>query len=534
MSSLLSVADLEVSYRSKGVSRPALRGVSLDVQPGDYVAVVGESGSGKSTLAHAIIGQLPDAATVTAGTVNVAGVDVTADPKAARRLGGTVVGFVPQEPGVSLHPNIRVVDQVAEVVRIKSRIGRKAARALACDALAEAGFPDPRVNGSRFPHELSGGTRQRVLIAIAIVGNPNLLVADEPTSALDVTVQRAVLDQLDRIRDKHQMAIVLITHDLALAAERSDRVAVMYNGEIVEQNSSAAVFVDPQAAYTRALLASSPTLQNKRLVPATASNTESDTSAIRVQGLTKHFGRGKNKHVALSDVSFDVKHGKTLALVGESGSGKSTIARSVVRLVRPTSGSVEVLGHNMTALSGADLRAMRRRIQIVYQNPYASLDPRFTVSELIEEPLRALRIGSAASRHQRSESLVNDVALPGDVLDRRPSELSGGQRQRVAIARALALDPEVVVLDEPVSALDVSVQTQILQLLVDLQASRDLSYLFITHDLAVVRQIADDVVVLRQGVVVEQGSADTVLDSPSDPYTVKLVDSVPRARLRQL
>jgi peptide/nickel transport system ATP-binding protein len=536
---LLTVTNLAVSYRTKRGDVPAVRDVSLHVDAGETVALVGESGSGKSTTAAAVVRLLAAGARIDHGSIELAGHDmVTASPRTLRTLRGRVVGLVPQDPAVSLNPVVRIGDQVAEVLRIHGLADRRTARLEAVEALARAGLPDPEVRARQYPHELSGGMRQRVLVAIGLVARPDLLVADEPTSALDVTVQRQILDHLETLTRASGTGVLLITHDLGVAADRADRIVVTSGGRVVEQGTPGEVLGAPSHPYTKALLAAAPSLRTARArtVEPTPADTPAAPPALEVRGLVKDFTlpRTSAERVlrAVDDVSFTLPRGRTLALVGESGSGKSTTARLALRLVAPTAGRVLVDGEDVTGLAGEQLRALRRRVQVVYQNPYASLDPRFTIERIVAEPLRAFGIGSRRERAARAAELLDLVALPRLVLDRRPAQLSGGQRQRVAIARALAVRPETVVLDEPVSALDVSVQAQILDLLADLQSELGVSYLFISHDLAVVRQVAHEVVVLRRARVVEAGDVESVFASPADPYTAELLAAIPGARVR--
>jgi peptide/nickel transport system ATP-binding protein len=390
------------------------------------------------------------------------------------------------------------------------------------------GIDDPQARARQYPHQLSGGQRQRVLIGIAIAANPRLIIADEPTSALDVTTQRLVMDLLVRVADEHDSSILLITHDLALAAERADRIVVLKNGEVVETGAATTVFREPQHEYSRHLVAAAPTLEGERLRPPRSPGRE----VVAVAHLTKSFGRRRlvasgDARLAVDDVSFSVPQGTTLGIVGESGSGKSTTARMIVRLYRPDRGSVRIDDEDITGARRERLRQVRRRVQFVHQDPYASLDPRRTVAEIIATPLRAFGVGDRPQRAARVAELIDHVALPEGAAKRLPHELSGGQRQRVAIARALAIDPEIVVLDEPVSALDVSVQAQILRLLTDLQEERNLTYIFISHNLAVVRSFADQIIVMQSGRVVEEGPAATLLETTTQPYTRELVLAVP-------
>lgn len=553
---VLEITGLEVGYRTRdGGTYRAVRGVDLTVGRGEVVALVGESGSGKSTTAHAALHLLSRSGSVTGGSIRLGGRDLGAlTEKEWQGVRGREVGLVPQDPTVSLNPVTRVGDQVAEVLVVHGLARRAEARRRAVELLRQAGIDEPEARARQYPSQLSGGMRQRVLIAIAIAAGPRLIVADEPTSALDVTVQRRILDHLDGLVRELGTAVLLITHDLGVAADRADRIVVLERGVVVEQGPAEQVLRDPQHPYTQQLLAAAPSLASTRLVAGSAvpagrpaavreraenpapgpGPADAEPPVLEVRGLRKEFtlprGGERRTLVAVDDVGFAVGRGRTYALVGESGSGKSTTARLALRLERPTAGSVVFEGTDITDARGGDLRRLRRGFQVVYQSPYASLDPRFTVEQVITEPLRAYRVGTPAERAERARALVEDVALPADVLRRGPRELSGGQRQRVAIARALALHPALVVLDEPVSALDVSVQAQILELLVRLQAEHGLTYLFISHDLAVVRQVADHVGVMQSGRLVEQGPADAVLLDPQEGYTRELVAAIPGRR----
>ncbi|GAA1965512.1 dipeptide ABC transporter ATP-binding protein [Agromyces allii] len=549
---LLEITNLAVSYRTAGGTIAAVRDASLTVHAGETVAIVGESGSGKSTTAHAVVQLLPSTASIAGGTVRFEGRDVTKISRVELRgLRGRAIGFVPQDPTVSLNPVQRIGRQVAEVLEIHGLADRRTAAARAIDALAEAGLPDPARQAQQYPHELSGGMRQRVLIAIALIARPALVIADEPTSALDVTVQRQILDRIDQLKQELGTAVLLITHDLGVAADRADRIVVMSQGEVVEQGTPAEVLGSPSHPYTRALIAAAPSLdldapfaEPVRVTDATGSADASGETDAAGQALAAAFGplvvahdlvkefpvpraAGGGVHRAVDGVSFAIPRGRTLALVGESGSGKSTTARLVLRLAEPTSGSVEFDGVDLTSLGSGAVRRFRRRAQLVHQNPYASLNPRLPIGRIVSDPLEAFGVGTRAERRRRVEELLDVVALPAGTIDRKPAELSGGQRQRVAIARALALAPDLVVLDEPVSALDVSIQDQILTLLTEIQGEFGVSYLFISHDLAVVRRIAHDVIVLRDGHVVEAGETSRLFRDPREAYTQELLDAIP-------
>lgn len=519
---LLSVTDMQIAY---GVT-PAVNGVSFTVGRGEVVAVVGESGSGKSTTAHAILGLLSGSGHITGGTVEFEGerIDLYSD-RAWQRIRGARIGLVPQDPTTSLNPVTRIGEQVAEVLRIHGLADSRTARLDAIEVLGRAGIDRPELRARQYPHELSGGMRQRVLIGIALVANPALIIADEPTSALDVTVQRRILDYLDNRIAESGSAVLLITHDLGVAADRADRILVMQDGRIVESGRTEDILGNPRHEYTRKLLAAAPSLS---AAPVVRPVRRDATPLLTLTGIAKSFKVNRGSSItAVDKVSLTVLRGQTLSLVGESGSGKSTTARIAVRLEQADSGTVTFDGHDVTRLKGGELRQLRRRIQLVYQNPYASLDPKLSVTDIVSEPLRAFGVGSRAAQRTRAAELLDQVALPAHFGTRQPAELSGGQRQRVAIARALALKPDLLVLDEPVSALDVSVQAQILALLDALQRELGLTYLFISHDLAVVRQISDTVGVMAAGQLVEIGTTAEIFDNPRHEYTRTLLAAIP-------
>ncbi|WSJ01737.1 ABC transporter ATP-binding protein [Nocardia sp. NBC_01329] len=518
---------MTVEYRTGTTTTTAVDAISLTIHAGETVAVVGESGSGKSSLAHAVIGLLSGGGEVTAGTVTFAGEHLERLPERAwRRIRGTQIGLVPQDPAVSLNPVLRIGDQVAETLRIHGRGDRRTARAEAVRILTEAGIDRPALRARQFPQDLSGGQRQRVLIGIALACGPRLVIADEPTSALDVTVQRRILDHLAGRTAESGTAVLLITHDLGVAADRADRIVVMRHGRIVESGPADEVFTEPRHEYTRRLLAAaSGTSRTRR-----PERPRATTPLLTAHGLHKTFRVARGTTLAaVTDVSLTIDRGETLAVVGESGSGKSTTARIVARLENPDRGTVEFDGTDIGSLRGARLREWRRRVQIVYQNPYSSLNPKLTIGDIVAEPLRAFGIGDRSTRGDRVAELLDQVALPVSAAGRRPAELSGGQRQRVAIARALALRPDLVILDEPVSALDVSVQAQILSLLDDLQSELSLSYLFVSHDLAVVRGMSDRVAVMREGRIVETGPTAEIFEAPRHEFTRELLLAVPGA-----
>ena len=578
---LLEITDLEVAFRSSTGLVPAVRKANLTLYPGQSVAIVGESGSGKSTLAHAVIGLLPGTGRVTGGTIRFQGRDIThLGPQELTALRGSSVGLVPQDPMSNLNPVWSIGFQVKEALRANGLAGvadDRLAHLIAehtehtertDDAdkpvpsagghidvneqvallLEQAGLPEASRRAKQYPHEFSGGMRQRALIAIGLAARPDLLIADEPTSALDVTVQRRILDHLQTLVRELGTAMLFITHDLGLAAERAEHIVVMHRGRVVESGPSLEVLQDPRHPYTQRLVKAAPSLASRRIESAHARGIQvaddvllgaslgssSTEEILRVEHLTKVFevrgAKGKDKTLtAVDDVSFGIRKGTTTALVGESGSGKSTVANIILNLIDPTSGKVFHDGVDLSTLGPQELFALRRIMQPVFQNPYGSLDPMYSIFRVVEEPLRVHGIGTAKEREARVAELLDMVSLPRSVMRRYPHELSGGQRQRVAIARALALKPEIVVLDEAVSALDVLVQAQILRLLSDLQAELELTYLFITHDLAVVRQIADDVVVMEHGRIVESGAADELFANPRQDYTRELIRAVPGA-----
>ncbi|MCF5632094.1 dipeptide ABC transporter ATP-binding protein, partial [Pseudomonas syringae] len=487
---LIDIRHLSVAYRFDGQVNQAVRNVSFQVAKGETVAIVGESGSGKSTMANAILGLLPDNATITRGELQVDGHDLShASEREKRRIRGSVIGLVPQDPMVSLNPTLRVGRQIAEAL-LQAHGGRyPTVDADVLELLQHVGLDKPVLRARQYPHELSGGMRQRVLIAIALAGNPRLIIADEPTSALDVTVQRKILDHLQRLVAERGISLLIITHDLGVAADRADRVLVMNKGELVEHGTPEQILVNPGHAYTRALIAAAPAFGQRKSPVAPRPVLANDTPLLTLSNISKTYRlpyvKGEEAEFqALQDVSFKVFPGQTLAIVGESGSGKSTALRIALGLEKPTQGRVLLENRDITDLGWREFRPLRRRIQLVQQNPFAALDPRFTLFESIVEPLVSFGLLKGRELEQAARQLIERVHLPVAYLDRLPRELSGGQRQRVAIARALALQPDLLLLDEPVSALDVSVQAQILDLLVELQAESGIAYVLVSHDLA--------------------------------------------------
>jgi peptide/nickel transport system ATP-binding protein len=587
---LLEVDELTVSIPTESGTVEAVRGVSLSIEPGETLGIVGESGSGKTMLALSILGLQPSAAKVT-GSIKLDGADLVGG-RAWQDIRGNRIAMVFQDPMTALNPMYTVGWQVAECVRLHKSISKAGAWARSVELLEAVGLPEPALIARRFPHELSGGMRQRVVIAMAIANEPELLIADEPTTALDVTVQAQILDTLASIRAETRAAMILISHDLGVVAGVADRVLVMYAGKAVEVGNVEDVFASPAMPYTTGLLASLPSLDRRadRLssirgtppsgigygpgcafaprcplaaevcaeapelthvgtahlaachfageqkpaavaVSNRAPAAEADPEVVvEVAGLVKNFRargggfRSFSTIQAVSGVDLTLHAGRSLALVGESGCGKSTLARLLVRLDEPTSGSIKLNGRELVGLGDADLRAIRPKIQMVFQDPYSSLNPRLSVGEIVGEPLIVHKIGDRADRVRE---LLASVGLDPASGVRFPAEFSGGQRQRIGIARALALSPQTIILDEPVSALDVSIQASVLNLLRDLQARHHMAYLFIAHDLAVVRQVADEVAVMYLGKIVEQGPADEIYSRPAHPYTLALMSAVP-------
>jgi len=509
--SLVHVTDLTVEF---GDLR-AVDGLSFRLEEGAALALVGESGSGKSTVASALLGLHRGTGARVGGSVEVAGADVQqASDDDLRRLRGAKAAMVFQDPLSSLDPYYAIGDQIAEVYRVHTRVSRRAARARAVEVLDRVGIPDAVRRSRARPHEFSGGMRQRALIAMALACEPELLIADEPTTALDVTVQAQILDLLHSLRQETGMGLLLVTHDVGVAAESVDDVLVMRHGRAVEQGPVGAVLRAPAEAYTRELLAAVPRVDAPR-APSRASG----EVVLEAKGLRREFGRGKQAFAAVDGVSLTVHRGETLGVVGESGSGKTTLGRMLVGLLEPTAGEVRHDGHARAGLNPA--------VQMVFQDPVSSLNPRRGVGESIADPLRARGERDEKRIRARVTELLERVGLEGAHYDRYPHEFSGGQRQRVGIARALAADPRVIVCDEPVSALDVTTQAQVVALLGELQRELGLALVFVAHDLAVVRQVSDRVAVMRRGRIVETGPADEVYDNPRDLYTKQLLAAVP-------
>ncbi|WP_411073169.1 dipeptide ABC transporter ATP-binding protein [Streptomyces sp. cmx-4-25] len=520
---LVDVRDLSVSFDRDGGSVRAVDGLSLTLAEGRALALVGESGSGKSTVAGALLGLHRGTGARVTGSVRVGGVDVaTAGPADLRRLRGGIAAMVFQDPLSSLDPYYAVGDQIAEVYRIHAGGSRKAARARAVDVLDRVGIPDAARRSRSRPHEFSGGMRQRALIAMALACEPRLLVADEPTTALDVTVQAQILDLLHELRRETGTALLLVTHDVGVAAESVDEVLVMRDGREVERGPVAGLLGAPSEPYTRKLLSAVPRLDGPLREPSREREV-----LLEADGLRREFGRGGRAVTAVDDVSLTVRAGETLGVVGESGSGKTTLGRMLVRLLDPTAGRLRYRGAEIGALPERELRPYRRELQMVFQDPVASLNPRRSVGESIADPLRTAGERDERRIRDRVRELLDRVGLDPDRYEAHPHEFSGGQRQRVGIARALAAEPRLIVCDEPVSALDVTTQAQVTALLAELQAELGLGLVFVAHDLAVVRRVSDRVAVMRGGRIVEQGTVEEVYGTPRDPYTRQLLAAVP-------
>ncbi|MGW1121546.1 ABC transporter ATP-binding protein [Streptomyces tanashiensis] len=522
-SPLVEVSDLTVEFEREAGAVRAVDGLSFTLGEGRALALVGESGSGKSTVAGALLGLHRGTGARVGGSVRVGGIDVAAaGPAELRRLRGGVAAMVFQDPLSALDPYYAVGDQIAEVYRIHHPVSRKAARARAVEVLDRVGIPDAARRSRSRPHEFSGGMRQRALLAMALACEPKLLVADEPTTALDVTVQAQILDLLHELRRETGTALLLVTHDVGVAAESVDEVLVMRDGREVERGPVAGVLGAPSAPYTRALLSAVPRLDGPVRTPA-----EKGETLLEAAGLRREFGRGKAAVTAVDGVSLAVRAGETLGVVGESGSGKTTLGRMLVRLLDPTGGELRYRGTRIGSLPERELRPYRRELQMVFQDPVASLNPRRSVGESIADPLRVAGERDETRIRGRVRELLDRVGLDPDRYEAYPHEFSGGQRQRVGIARALAAEPRLIVCDEPVSALDVTTQAQVTALLAELQAELGLGLVFIAHDLAVVRQVSDRVAVMRGGRIVEQGTVAEVYGAPQDPYTRQLLAAVP-------
>ncbi|MBB3523950.1 MULTISPECIES: ABC transporter ATP-binding protein [Rhizobium] len=552
-STVLSVEGLTTSFLVDGAWKPVVRDVSFTVAPGETVAIVGESGSGKSVTSLSIMRLLqPDMSRIE-GRVMLGGRDLLALPEQAmRQVRGNEVAMIFQEPMTSLNPLFTIGDQISEALLCHSDMSRTDARAETIRLLEKVRIPSAASRFDEYPHRFSGGMRQRVMIAMALASRPKLLIADEPTTALDVTIQGQILDLIKMLQEEEGTSVLFITHDMGVVAEIADRTVVMYRGEQVESGATADIFHRGKHPYTRALLSAVPVLgsmQGRRRplrfpvvntatgesdIPAEAADTVAATPVLQVKNLTKRFdihsglfGRLTSRVHAVENVSFDLHAGETLSLVGESGCGKSTTGRAIMRLIEPQAGSVLVEGREVLGLDRKDLREMRKSVQMIFQDPFASLNPRMTVGAAIAEPYLEHRMGSAREAREVVADLLVKVGLSPDMAARYPHEFSGGQRQRICIARALALQPKVIVADESVSALDVSIKAQVINLMLDLQQSLNLAFLFISHDMAVVERVSHRVAVMYLGEIVEIGPRAAVFENPQHAYTKKLIAAVP-------
>lgn len=556
---LLTVKNLKIDFKLEDASLfHALKTINFSIPHNTTVALVGESGSGKSVTSMALMGLLPKSNTLidADSKIEFNGDNVLDMSRGdLRKLRGGDIAMIFQEPMSSLNPVFTVGDQIIETLRLHKKVNKKAAKLKAIDLLKEVGLPDPENRINAYPHELSGGQQQRVMIAMAIACEPKLLIADEPTTALDVTIQRQILDLLSTMQKKRQMSVLFITHDLGVVAEHADKVIVMRHGEICEQGNIKDIFANPQHVYTKALLNCRPSLTSRpeRLAvindfmqdqpyespPERERGYQQDGKVVlEVKDLCKSFkiktGLFSHKELkAVDSVSFKLQKGKTLGIVGESGSGKSTVGHTIMRLIESTSGDAFFEGNEILRMSKQEFKPLKRRIQIIFQNPFASLNPRFTVGQIILEPMLLHNIGKDKDdRKQIAEELLERVSLPKSAFHKYPHEFSGGQRQRIAIARCLTLKPDILICDESVSALDVSVQAQVLNLLQDLQDEFEISYLFISHDLSVVKHISDQIMVMQQGKVVEIGDPDSIYANPQHEYTRKLIAAIPKDPMR--
>jgi peptide/nickel transport system ATP-binding protein len=551
---LLQIQNLDIRFRIDRKSEPfqAVKGISFDIPTNTTVALVGESGSGKSVSAMAILGLLPENAIVPAQSrILYGGRDLLKAPLAElQAIRGKEISVIFQEPMTSLNPVFTVGEQIAETLRLHMNMGMRQAQARAVELLNEVGIPNPQLRVKSYPHEMSGGQQQRVMIAMAIACEPKLLIADEPTTALDVTIQKQILDLIASLQQKHHMSVLFITHDLGVVGDIADTVVVMQNGVVQEQGPVRAIFESPQHPYTKALLACRPRLDRRpkrlpviddfirgggvHLEERPRGTSRTDPIILEAKGLTKTFFLseglfGKRAIPAVKSVSFQLPKGKTLGLVGESGSGKTTVGLTLMRLHDATSGEVLFEGRDLLSLTEREMMAYRRRIQIIFQNPYASLNPRMTVGQILVEPMKIHHIGAnERERVDMAFQLLKRVGLSEQSFYKYPHEFSGGQRQRIAIARCLTMKPDVLICDESVSALDVSVQAQVLNLLQDLQDEYGLSYIFISHDLAVVKYMSDRVMVMSDGAIVEMADSDEIYRHPREEYTRKLLSSIPK------
>jgi peptide/nickel transport system ATP-binding protein len=528
MTAVLQVDGLTVRLPAGADRVNAVENVSFSVAPGEIVCVVGESGSGKSVTAHAIMGLLPPGQlTVAGGRVQLEGDELlTKSPAAMRRIRGDRISMIFQEPMTALNPVMRVGDQIAEVLDIHSDLTEGERRERVLDVMRSVHLPEPERMIDVYPHQLSGGQRQRIMIAAALVLDPVLLIADEPTTALDVTTQAQILKLIKELRERRNTGVLFITHDFGVVAEVAHRVVVMQHGRVVEQGSTQDVLRRPRDDYTRMLIRSVPSLSPPARAAITAAPIVLETEGLSKTYVSGGFFEKRRVVEAAKDVSLHVRRGETLGVVGESGSGKSTVARCIARLIEPSGGAILIEGADVAKLSSGALRPHRKRVQIVFQDPYRSLNPRRSVgAAIVEGPINFGTAPNAA--RDRARELMRLVGLDPDALERFPHQFSGGQRQRICIARALAMDPEILVADEPVSALDVSVQAQVLELIDDVRKRFNLAVLFITHDLRVAAQVCDRIAVMHRGEVVEEGTTAAVFAAPKHGYTRALFDSAP-------
>jgi peptide/nickel transport system ATP-binding protein len=530
---LLTVKDLRVAFATQSGRVQAVDGVSFELMPGEVLAIVGESGSGKSVTAQTILGLTRSPNTRIEGSIKLGEQElVGASQRELREVRGARVGMVFQDPMTSFNPVYRIGHQIAEAIRAHhDEVGKPEAREQATELLESVGIPNAAQRVDDYPHQFSGGMRQRAMIAMALALDPEVLIADEPTTALDVTVQAQILALLERLNRERGLATILITHDLGVVAEIADRVLVMHEGVIVERGGLDQIFYSPTDPYTRKLLDAVVRIDS---APPLRPQRESE-ALLEVTDLVKHFpvkrgllvDREIDRVKAVDGVSFSVRQGETLGLVGESGSGKSTLSRTILQLLTPTSGSVRFEGRELAGLSRRQMRPLRRQMQMVFQDPYASLNPRKRVGQIVGEPLRLQGEVKGAELRRQVQGLLDRVGLSAEHYDRFPHEFSGGQRQRIGIARALALRPKLIIADEPVSALDVSIRAQILDLLSELQSEFGLTYVFVAHDIGVVRHVSDRIAVMHRGKIVEEGPADQVCERPRDAYTKQLLSAVP-------
>jgi peptide/nickel transport system ATP-binding protein len=530
---LLSVRDLRVGFATEGGEIQAVDGVSFDLAPGEVLAIVGESGSGKSVTAQTIMGLIPSRNATIEGSVRLRGRElIDAGDSAMQSVRGAQIAMIFQDPMTSLNPVYRVGAQIVEAIQAhRPELGKQEAQKRAVELLDSVGIPNPERRVDSYPHELSGGMRQRAMIAMALALEPDVLIADEPTTALDVTIQAQILRLLERLNRERNLATIIITHDLGVVAEVADRVLVMNDGKVVERGNLDEVFYSAKHPYTHKLLGA--VLRLDQAPPLRARKPEA--ALLEVTDLVKHYpvkrglliDREIDQVRAVDGVDFSVEQGETLGLVGESGSGKTTLSRTVLQLLQPSSGSVRFGGREIVGLSRREMRPLRAEMQMIFQDPYASLNPRKRVGQIVGDPLRLQGRASGAELQRTVRGLLERVGLSPEHYQRYPHEFSGGQRQRIGIARALALQPKLIVADESVSALDVSIRAQILELLLELQRDFGLTYVFVAHDIAVVRHISDRIAVMHKGKIVEQGPADQVCQRPSDPYTQSLLAAVP-------